>query len=141
MSKIDWEGLSVVIDWESFSNFRPRRITVICRHRANGNRSLRTYEFPEKITLRPWWHDRSGPGFEINRYHDWDEKIPRSDENPTWTFRCPKCRYDFRLSHRKLLILICLLDEVEQRKTGRHPTARAARLDISSTDLVLSCVR
>jgi hypothetical protein len=133
MSGPDWEGLSAVIDWEVLGISRPRRIRAICRHRTSGNPSLRTYEFPERITLQPW----PGPGFEINRYRDWDEKIPRSDENPTWVFRCPKCRYDFRLSHRKLVILICLLDEVEQRRTGR-PTARAARLDISSTDLVLS---
>jgi hypothetical protein len=137
MTKIDWEGLSVAIDWEKYSNSRSRSIKVTCRHKTSGNRSMRTYEFPEKITLRPWWHEPAGPGFEINRYTEWDEKIPRSDDNPTWAFKCPKCGYDFRLSHRKLLILICLVDEVEQGKTGR-PTARATRLDISSTDMVLA---
>lgn len=131
---IDWEGLQSVIDWDEFPTGRSpvRRIRIICRHTC-WNPSLPTHEFPEKVELAPFWVDGDRESFNDCK---WSDITVREPGEKRWEFKCPRCRYHLRLVHRKMLILIRLLDDIEQQRTGR-PRARVMRLDISSMDRLL----
>ena len=140
MSKIDWEGLALAIDWDEFSVGRrgSRRIKAICRHHHDGRP---THEFPEPIELASETSLMMGRrrGEPVNAgYMFWTDITVRERGEKIWYFRCPKCHCTFRHPHRKVLIIIAVLDEVKQVETERS-TARAMRLDISTIERMLSC--
>jgi uncharacterized C2H2 Zn-finger protein len=132
VSKTDWEALASAIDWDEFRPGRrgPRRIRAICRHHRDGRP---THEFAELIELHPFW---TGRGYPVNSMQ-WTDITVRERGEKIWYFRCPKCRCTFRHPHRKVLIMIAVLDDLKQHETGR-PMARAMRMDISMIERVLS---